>query len=208
MLAGETAVGAFPARAVQTLDAIIRDAEIGPPDDGAVVAATPTRHDHAQALCEAAVTLADRSDARGDRRRHARAAARRGGCRRCGRTRRSSRRATTRRRRGGCRSTGACRRSDRHRRERGDGGHARSARSSWRAGWCRAAPCRARQHQPGSRPGGRQLPEDSAVLMAGPSTRRRAPAVPPGVHRRNDEPTSTSITCRQAPSSRPQRRDA
>ena len=28
MLAGETAVGAFPARAVQTLDAIIRDAEV------------------------------------------------------------------------------------------------------------------------------------------------------------------------------------
>ena len=31
MLAGETAAGAFPARAVQTLDAIIRDAELEPP---------------------------------------------------------------------------------------------------------------------------------------------------------------------------------
>ena len=30
MLAGETAAGAFPARAVQTLDAIIRDAETAP----------------------------------------------------------------------------------------------------------------------------------------------------------------------------------
>ena len=30
MLAGETAAGAFPARAVQTLDAIIRDAELSP----------------------------------------------------------------------------------------------------------------------------------------------------------------------------------
>ena len=30
MLAGETAAGAFPARAVQTLDAIIRDAEASP----------------------------------------------------------------------------------------------------------------------------------------------------------------------------------
>ena len=62
MLAGETAVGAFPARAVQTLDAIIRDAEASPapewlpPRDG-------TGDDHAQAICEAAVTLANRDDA-------------------------------------------------------------------------------------------------------------------------------------------------
>ena len=34
MLAGETAAGAFPARAVQTLDAIIRDAEASPPPRG------------------------------------------------------------------------------------------------------------------------------------------------------------------------------
>ena len=31
MLAGETAVGAFPVQAVETLDAIIRDAELVPP---------------------------------------------------------------------------------------------------------------------------------------------------------------------------------
>jgi pyruvate kinase len=60
MLAGETAVGAHPARAVQTLDAIIRDAESG----AAVRPVLPVdRADHAQALCEAAVTLADRGNA-------------------------------------------------------------------------------------------------------------------------------------------------
>ena len=37
MLAAETAAGAFPARAVQTLDAIIREAELSPPDDAAIV---------------------------------------------------------------------------------------------------------------------------------------------------------------------------
>lgn len=61
MLAGETAIGSFPARAVHTLDAIIRDAEATPipesvvPRDGG--------GDHAQALSEAAVTLANRGDA-------------------------------------------------------------------------------------------------------------------------------------------------
>jgi pyruvate kinase len=62
MLSGETAVGAFPARAVQTLDAIIRDAELSP-DVGLPVQPSTTAKDHAQALCEAAVTLADRGDA-------------------------------------------------------------------------------------------------------------------------------------------------
>ena len=42
MLAGETAAGAFPARAVQTLDAIIREAELSPPDDAAIVRRLPT----------------------------------------------------------------------------------------------------------------------------------------------------------------------
>ena len=63
MLAGETAVGAYPVRAVQTLDAIIRDAEAAPVH-GVVVKGQPATHDdHARALCEAAVTLADRGAA-------------------------------------------------------------------------------------------------------------------------------------------------
>ena len=73
MLAGETAAGAFPARAVQTLDAIIRDAEIEPVGRGGAV----DRHERRSttmrdALCEAAVTLANRGDAAGHRRGDAR----------------------------------------------------------------------------------------------------------------------------------------
>lgn len=63
MLAGETAVGAFPARAVQTLDAIIRDAEAIPGASAASPADGPLAGGHAEALCEAAVTLANRGDA-------------------------------------------------------------------------------------------------------------------------------------------------
>lgn len=63
MLAGETAIGAFPARAVQTLDAIIREAE-SVPGTAASERATPSATDHAQAICEAAVTLANRGNAR------------------------------------------------------------------------------------------------------------------------------------------------
>jgi len=65
MLTGETAVGAYPARAVQTLDAIIRDAESVPPDDlpHFVRRATDDDHDHVHALCAAAATLATRGDA-------------------------------------------------------------------------------------------------------------------------------------------------
>jgi pyruvate kinase len=68
MLAGETAVGMFPVKTVETLDAVIREAErIGPGNGGAVGRVVPVvdvpRAPHAQALCEAAVTLADRSRA-------------------------------------------------------------------------------------------------------------------------------------------------
>jgi pyruvate kinase len=63
MLAGETAAGIYPARAVQTLDAIIRDAELIPLPDADRRMADVGHNDHAQALCEAALTLASRGDA-------------------------------------------------------------------------------------------------------------------------------------------------
>jgi pyruvate kinase len=90
MLAGETAIGAHPAKAVQTLDAIVRDAEstdtpprivraAGTPSPRAATAAIDramerealaerfpwpdSPGDHAEALCEAAATLADRGHA-------------------------------------------------------------------------------------------------------------------------------------------------
>jgi pyruvate kinase len=63
MLAGETAAGKFPVKAVQTLDLVIRDAELMPP-----VGTVPLENTHllsgpGLALCEAAVTLAGHSDA-------------------------------------------------------------------------------------------------------------------------------------------------
>lgn len=70
MLAGETAVGLFPVKTVETLDAIIREAErIGSERTGSatdlsmVPIVEVPRAPHAQALCEAAVTLAENSDA-------------------------------------------------------------------------------------------------------------------------------------------------
>ena len=63
MLAGETAAGAYPVRAVQTLDAIIRDAEAAPVHDVGAQRLPSAHEDHARALCEAAVTLADRGAA-------------------------------------------------------------------------------------------------------------------------------------------------
>jgi pyruvate kinase len=62
MLAGETAVGKYPARAVQTLESIIRDAETIPAFEERE-RHSAVSHDHAQALCEAACTLADLGDA-------------------------------------------------------------------------------------------------------------------------------------------------
>ncbi len=70
MLAGETAVGAYPVRAVQTLDAVILDAERMP--DAANFSPRRRRSDfdgvpmiagHGRAICEAAVTLADHGEA-------------------------------------------------------------------------------------------------------------------------------------------------
>ncbi len=64
MLAGETAVGKFPVRAVQALDAIARDAEA----DGVHTPVPVPRHlagasEHAAALADAAVALATRAHA-------------------------------------------------------------------------------------------------------------------------------------------------
>ena len=62
MLAGETAAGDYPVKAVETLDAIIRDAEVLPPL--AVASVARLMHaEHGRALCEAAVMLADRGEA-------------------------------------------------------------------------------------------------------------------------------------------------
>jgi len=58
MLAGETAIGDYPVRAVQTLAAVIADAETLPPDESGPLAVDPLGSRHARALCEAAVTLA------------------------------------------------------------------------------------------------------------------------------------------------------
>lgn len=63
MLSGETASGAYPARAVQTLDAIIADAESGFSSARGRSGFDVKEEEHAQALCEAAVTLAERGDA-------------------------------------------------------------------------------------------------------------------------------------------------
>src|SRR5688572_5944760 len=68
MLAGETAVGLYPVRTVETLDAVIREAErIGTGYASGIGAVKPIievpRAPHVQALCEAAVTLADQCSA-------------------------------------------------------------------------------------------------------------------------------------------------
>jgi pyruvate kinase len=63
MLAGETAAGKFPVRAVQTLDLIIRDAEQMPPVSATMLEETNLLSGPGRALCDAAVTLAGHSDA-------------------------------------------------------------------------------------------------------------------------------------------------
>jgi pyruvate kinase len=58
MLAGETAAGAFPLKAVQMLDLVLRDAERVRPGD-VHLEETHVLATHGLAICEAAVTLAD-----------------------------------------------------------------------------------------------------------------------------------------------------
>jgi pyruvate kinase len=58
MLAGETAIGAHPVRAVETLSAVIADAERAPSAERILPAVDPIGSRHGRALCEAAVTLA------------------------------------------------------------------------------------------------------------------------------------------------------
>ena len=65
MLAGETAAGAYPIKAVRTLDAVIRDAETIDPVGMVTLEDTRLLTAHGRAICDAAVTLAE----------HARAAA-------------------------------------------------------------------------------------------------------------------------------------
>ncbi|NOT26919.1 MAG: pyruvate kinase [Acidobacteria bacterium] len=63
MLAGETAAGQYPIKAVQMLDAIIRDAEEGPPGHTVALEGSQALGGHGRAICEAAVTLVSRGDA-------------------------------------------------------------------------------------------------------------------------------------------------
>jgi pyruvate kinase len=63
MLSGETAAGVHPARVVQTLNAIIGDAESAGFVHRNRLLEGGEIHDHAQAICEAAVTLAERGNA-------------------------------------------------------------------------------------------------------------------------------------------------
>jgi pyruvate kinase len=63
MLAGETAAGKYPVRAVQTLDLIIREAEQMPPAFSTTLEQTHLLSGPGRAICDAAVTLAGHSDA-------------------------------------------------------------------------------------------------------------------------------------------------
>ena len=62
MLAGETAVGSYPVKAIETLDLVLRDAE-QMPAPRVRLEEVHVRAPHGHAICEAAVTLAERGQA-------------------------------------------------------------------------------------------------------------------------------------------------
>jgi pyruvate kinase len=63
MLAGETAAGAYPVQAVQTLARIIEDAERLPPLPVEVGLTHLMQANHGRAMCDAVLTLASHADA-------------------------------------------------------------------------------------------------------------------------------------------------
>jgi len=63
MLAGETAAGAYPVRAVQTLDLVVRDAETIAAGNVSALEQSQLLPEHGRAICEAAVRLVHRSEA-------------------------------------------------------------------------------------------------------------------------------------------------
>ena len=65
MLSGETAVGAYPVRAVQMLASVIGAAEQSSPDDATLATRrADSDHDYVRALCAASVTLSNHAEAK------------------------------------------------------------------------------------------------------------------------------------------------
>ena len=186
MLAGETAAGAHPAKAVQTLDAIIRDAESteirlqspgaafahlarpelvalrhaqGDPEEARRVEgrARFSADDHQDALCQAAVTFAERRSRAGHRRRHP---GRPHGAPSLGKASERPDRGdhVQPRQPAGSRSAGALCRSSRHRRRRRFDGLADRTRARYARPRAGRLDGRARAHPRRHRPHRRELP--------------------------------------------------
>ncbi len=63
MLAGETAIGSYPVKAIQTLDLVLRDAERIPMNSAVPLEEAHVLAGHGRAMCEAAITMAERGHA-------------------------------------------------------------------------------------------------------------------------------------------------